>query len=87
MSIKKHASNADILSKTTLADVDVGQSCVIARCELTGKVKARFAEMGLVPDTEVTVVRIAPLGDPMVVYARGFELCLRKDTAQQFIIR
>ena len=77
----------DILHNLTLADVTVGQSCVIAECQLSGKVKARFAEMGLVPSTEVTVIRVAPLGDPIVIRARGYELCLRKDTAMQFTVR
>ena len=71
----------------TLADVEVGQSCVIKECRLPEKVKARFAEMGLVADTEVTVIRVAPLGCPIVIRARGYELCLRKDTAQQFVVR
>ena len=74
----------DILQKATLAGVAVAQSCVIVGCELPSKVKARFAEMGLVPNTEVTVVRVAPLGDPIVIRARGYELCLRKDTASKF---
>lgn len=71
----------------TLADVEVGHSCVITQCLLPPKVKARFAEMGLVPDTEATVLRVAPLGDPLVIRARGYELCLRKDTAMQFSVR
>ena len=75
------------MPNSTLADVSVGQSGVIVECNLPPKVKARFAEMGLVPDTVVTVLRVAPLGDPIVIRARGYELCLRKDTAQQFIIR
>ena len=77
----------DNLSKVTLAEIAVGQSCVIEECLLPPKVKVRFAEMGLVPDTEVTVVRVAPLGDPMVIRARGYELCIRKDTASQFVVR
>ena len=87
MSIKKSANNIDILPKKTLDGISVGSSCVITKCELPTKVKARFAEMGLVPDTEVTVLRVAPLGDPIVIRARGYELCLRKDTAQQFHVR
>ena len=87
LSKKIVTTNKDALPNSTLADVAVGQSCVIQSCNLPPKVKARFAEMGLVPDTVVTVLRIAPLGDPIVIRARGYELCLRKDTAQQFIIR
>ena len=75
----------DIFSISTLADVTIGGRCVIVECNLPLKVKARFAEMGLVPGTEVVVLRIAPLGDPIVIRARGYELCLRKETARQFL--
>ena len=87
MSNEYTPKSIDIFSKQTLADIEVGQSCVIVECKLSQKVKARFAEMGLVPNTEVTVIRIAPLGDPFVIRARGYELCLRKDTAKQFTVR
>ena len=87
MSNELATNNNNNLQRATLADVEVGQSCVITQCELPSKVKARFAEMGLVPDTEVTVLRIAPLGDPIVIRARGYELCIRKDTASQFSVR
>ena len=86
MSNEKDAKKVNILRKTTLADVAVGQSCEIVECQLPPKVKARFAEMGLVPHTVVTVIRVAPLGDPIVIRARGYELCLRKETASQFSI-
>ena len=73
--------------KLTLADIGVGQSCIITQCHLPPKLKARFAEMGLVSDTEVAVIRIAPLGDPIVIRARGYELCIRKDTAKCFDVK
>lgn len=86
--LNKIATNKKEISQPlTLADVKVGDSCVIATCNLPPKVKARFAEMGLVPDTEVAVLRVAPLGDPIVIRARGYELCIRKDTASQFAVR
>ena len=87
MSHESTTSNHDILQKATLADIEIGHSCVITQCNLPPKVKARFAEMGLVPDTEVTVLRVAPLGDPIVIRARGYELCVRKDTAMSFTVR
>ena len=87
MSNELTSKSTDIFHETTLADVGVGQSCLISECNLPSKVKARFAEMGLVPATVVTVLRVAPLGDPIVIRARGYELCLRKETARQFIIR
>ena len=87
MSTENRRKSIDIFPKTTLADFDVGRTCVIVECHLPPNVKARFAEMGLVPDTEVTVLRVAPLGDPIVIRARGCELCIRKDTAMQFVVK
>lgn len=90
--MKQRMSNELATTKTdtpklTLADVSVGQCCIITQCHLPPKLKARFAEMGLVPDTDVTVVRVAPLGDPIVIRARGYELCIRKDTAKCFDVK
>ena len=87
MSTENHRKSIDIFPKATLADIDVARTCVIVECHLPTKVKARVADMGLVPHTEVAVLRIAPLGDPIVIRARGYELCLRKDTAMQFDVR
>ena len=87
MSNEKTPKIADIFNTATLADVGVGDSCVIVACNLPSKLKTRYAEMGLTPDTEVTVIRVAPLGDPMVIRARGYELCIRKETAKQFVVR
>ena len=86
MSNELATRNKEVLPNSTLADVKVGQSCKISACSLPDKLKARFAEMGLVPGTEVAVIRVAPLGDPMVIRARGYELCLRKDTAMNFVV-
>ena len=85
MSNEKTPKNSNIFPATTLADIGVGDSCIIVACNLPPRLGARFAEMGLTPTTVVTVVRIAPLGDPIVIRARGYELCLRKETAKQFI--
>ena len=87
MSTETTETSDGILKKATLADVGVGDSCIITRCNLPTKLKARFAEMGLTPDTVVTIIRVAPLGDPIVIRARGYELCLRKETATQFTVR
>jgi ferrous iron transport protein B len=51
-----------------------------------GAVKRRLVDMGLTPGTEVTVVRVAPFGDPIEIRLRGYELSLRKEDASQIII-
>ena len=70
----------------TLRDVPVGQSAVVRR--LTGEVavKRRIMDMGITKGTDVFVRKVAPLGDPIEVTVRGFELSLRKDEAQQVLV-
>lgn len=66
----------------TLRDVKVGQSCTVVRLTGTGAIKRRIMDMGLVKGTRVTIHKVAPLGDPIEVTVRGYELSLRKDEAQ-----
>ena len=65
----------------TLDKVAVGGAVKIARLNGTGPVKRRIMDMGLTKGTEVTVRKIAPLGDPIELTVRGYELSIRKDEA------
>ena len=65
----------------TLEEVRVGQTVRIARLRGEGAVKRRIMDMGLTKGTAVTVRKIAPLGDPMEVTVRGYELSVRKGDA------
>ena len=65
----------------TLKDVPVGQSARIVRLHGEGAVKRRIMDMGLTRGTEVTVRKLAPLGDPLELTVRGYELSLRKADA------
>ena len=62
----------------TLKDVKVGETAVVVRLHGEGAVKRRIMDMGLTRGTEVHVRKVAPLGDPMEVTVRGYELSLRK---------
>ena len=62
----------------TLKDVKVGETCTVARLHGEGPVKRRIMDMGITKGTEVFVRKVAPLGDPMEVSVRGYELSLRK---------
>lgn len=66
----------------TLKDVKVGQSATVARLGGAGAVKRRIMDMGLTKGTQVFVHKVAPLGDPIEVTVRGYELSLRKDEAE-----
>ena len=70
----------------TLKELAVGNSAVIKRVNAKGALKQRFIDMGLTKGTEVKVVKIAPLGDPIELDVRGYNLSIRKDDAKDIEI-
>ena len=66
----------------TLKDVRVGETAVILRLHGEGALKRRIMDMGLTRGTEVFVRKVAPLGDPLELTVRGYELFLRKGDAE-----
>jgi len=65
----------------TLNDLKVGETAKVVRLNGEGAVKRRIMDMGLIKGTEVTVRKVAPLGDPIELTVRGYELSIRKDEA------
>ena len=66
----------------TLKDVGVGQTAVVARLHGEGALRRRIMDMGITKGTEVLVRKVAPLGDPMELNVRGYELSIRKADAE-----
>lgn len=66
----------------TLKDVGIGQTATIKRLYGEGALKRRIMDMGLTKGTEVYVRKVAPLGDPMELTVRGYELSVRKADAE-----
>lgn len=66
----------------TLRDVSVGQTVKVTRLNGDGLVKRRIMDMGITKGVEVYVRKVAPLGDPVEVTVRGYELSLRKADAE-----
>ena len=66
----------------TLRDVKVGDSCQVVRLTGSGAVKRRIMDMGVTKGVKIFVRKVAPVGDPIEVTLRGYELTLRKDEAQ-----
>lgn len=67
---------------STLKEVPVGQAATVTRLMGQGAVKRRIMDMGITKGVEVYVRKVAPLGDPVEVTVRGYELSLRKADAQ-----
>lgn len=65
----------------TLNDLCPGEVAVVAKVTGNGMVKRRIIDMGLVAGTEVLLQKLAPLGDPMEIKIKGFNLSLRKTEA------
>ena len=67
----------------TLDELQIGQSATLTTVGGEGALRQHFLDMGLIPGEEVTLVRFAPLGDPMEIMVQGYELTLRKDDARK----
>ena len=65
----------------TLKDVKVGETATVARLHGEGPVKRRIMDMGITKGVEIYVRKVAPLGDPVEVTVRGYQLSLRKEDA------
>lgn len=70
----------------TLKEVQVGQTVTVARLTGEGPVKRRMMDMGITKGIEIYVRKVAPLGDPIEITVRGYELSLRKEDAQMIEI-
>lgn len=70
----------------TLRELAVGKSGLITAVGGDGSLRCRLLDMGLIPNTRVTVQKIAPMGDPMQISLRGYELTLRLDDAAKIEI-
>lgn len=66
----------------TLKDVQVGEKATVVRLHGEGAIRRRILDMGLTRGVEVLVRKVAPLGDPMELSVRGYELSVRKADAE-----
>ena len=70
----------------TLKDVRVGENVIVKRLQGDGAVKRRIMDMGVTKGTAILVQKVAPLGDPIEVKVRGYELSLRKGESENIIV-
>lgn len=66
----------------TLKQVKVGQTCTVKRVHGEGALRRRIMDMGITKGVEIYIRKVAPLGDPIEVTVRGYELSIRKADAQ-----
>lgn len=64
-----------------LSELETGKKCTIISVGGKGALRRRLLDLGLTPKTTIMVRKVAPLGDPIEVFLRGYELTLRKDEA------
>lgn len=70
----------------TLRDIPIGSCAKVIKLTGDGPLKRRIMDMGLTRGTEVCIRKVAPLGDPIEVTVRGFELSLRKEEAEHVMV-
>ena len=66
----------------TLGDAKVGSTVVVTKIKGDGAYKRRIMDMGITKGSELYIRKVAPLGDPVEITVRGYELTVRKDDAQ-----
>lgn len=70
----------------TLKEIKCGETAKVAKIQGEGPVRRRIMDMGITKGCEVFVRKVAPLGDPIEVTVRGYELSLRKADAEMIVI-
>ena len=71
----------------TIDDLKIGQTGTIAQVGCEGALRLRFLDMGLIPGTRVTLQKVAPMGDPIQIQVRGYELTIRREDAAKITLK
>ena len=70
----------------TLKEIKCGQTVKVKKVEGTGAIRRRIMDMGITKGSEIYVRKVAPLGDPIEINKRGYELTLRKYDAEMIVV-
>ena len=71
----------------TLGDAAVGSTVIVAKIDGAGAYKRRIMDMGITKGSEIFIRKVAPLGDPVEITVRGYELSVRKNDAQCVLVK
>ena len=72
---------------TTLRDIQCGSKAKVEKVQGAGGVRRRIMDMGITKGCEILVRKVAPLGDPIEITVRGYELTLRKADAEMILVK
>lgn len=75
------------MSETTLNNIKRNHYAMVIRTNLTGILKRRLIDMGITPGVIIKIKRTAPLGDPIEIQLRGYELSIRRSEAKKIIVK
>ena len=71
----------------TINDLKISQGGAISQVGGEGALRLRFLDMGLIPGTRVTLRKVAPMGDPIQIQVRGYELTIRREDAAKITLK
>jgi Fe2+ transport system protein FeoA len=66
----------------TLNELPIGETAIITKVGGEGALRLRFLDMGIIPKTKVSIRKVAPMGDPIEIHIRGYELTIRVEDAK-----
>ena len=66
---------------------EIGKSAVIRTVGGQGALRQHFLDMGMIPGAEVTVVKLAPMGDPIQIHLRGYDITIRKEDGEKIVLK
>lgn len=75
------------MSEITLNNIKAGSSATVTRIALTGPLKRRLIDMGITPGVKIKIKKFAPLGDPIEIELRGYELSIRRSEAKNIFVK
>lgn len=75
------------MSEITLNNIKAGSSATVTGIALTGSLKRRLIDMGITPGVKIKIKKFAPLGDPIEIELRGYELSIRRSEAKNIFVK
>ena len=75
------------MSEITLNNIKAGSSATVTGIALTGPLKRRLIDMGITPGVKIKIKKFAPLGDPIEIELRGYELSIRRSETKNIFVK